>query len=393
MAELSDADKEFIKELREAKENKSITRREALSVAGGVLGGGALGAAGAVETASADASTTDSDGNVGLPDDRVDVFAEGVDTGEVNNVLWAAPGELQEKIDLAATGFIDSQTVAMYPGAYYETNATIDVKESVCLQPNSAAIIPQGDHDAIFFDRGTRLDGYLYVRTKGVTGYTSNAVVLDTVKAGGRYNSTVRDQVEMSGGIFCNGTSGEGTGLYLNSDTDPITLGNVIRVSVNGFTDAMHLRAVNTGYINASDIHFTAISYSGAAIRHTGGEPANPRIWGTIQADGNYGIINESTASPSAEFAGNLFDPQNFTNAAFDGKGITLKSTGDLLFSQGNAGVGTTLNGIGQETANAEVPQSSEWVVGEWVDFTDSGDGSGDGLYLYDPTRSWRGPL
>lgn len=84
MAELSDADKEFIKELREAKENKSLTRREALSVAGGVLGGGVLGAAGTVETVSADASTTDSDGNVGLPDDRVDVFAEGVDSVSVD---------------------------------------------------------------------------------------------------------------------------------------------------------------------------------------------------------------------------------------------------------------------------------------------------------------------
>lgn len=83
MAELSDADKEFIKELREAKENKSLTRREALSIAGGVLGGGVLGAAGTVETVSADASTTDTDGNVGLPDDRVDVFAEGVDSVSV----------------------------------------------------------------------------------------------------------------------------------------------------------------------------------------------------------------------------------------------------------------------------------------------------------------------
>jgi hypothetical protein len=39
-------------------------------------------------------------------------------------------------------------------------------------------------------------------------------------------------------------------------------------------------------------------------------------------------------------------------------------------------------HGLGQESANAEEPTASEWQAGEIVEFTDSGDGSGDGLYM-----------
>lgn len=76
--ELTSEDIQFIKELREARNNQSITRRQAL----GLLAGAGIGAgAGAVGTqqVTAAADTTDSDGNVGLPNDRVDVFADGVD--------------------------------------------------------------------------------------------------------------------------------------------------------------------------------------------------------------------------------------------------------------------------------------------------------------------------
>jgi hypothetical protein len=39
------------------------------------------------------------------------------------------------------------------------------------------------------------------------------------------------------------------------------------------------------------------------------------------------------------------------------------------------------VNGIGAETANAETPTAADWDPGDVVDFTDSGDGSGTGIY------------
>jgi len=51
--------------------------------------------------------------------------------------------------------------------------------------------------------------------------------------------------------------------------------------------------------------------------------------------------------------------------------------------------VGVIYNTIGKETANAEEPQSTTWQIGAIVDFTDSGDASGDGIYIKDTGGSW----
>jgi len=64
-----------------------IDRRTVLKI-GAALGvgsvAGGLSARELVQEARAAADTTDSDGNVGLPGDRVDVFAEGVDANSVS---------------------------------------------------------------------------------------------------------------------------------------------------------------------------------------------------------------------------------------------------------------------------------------------------------------------
>lgn len=52
-------------------------------------------------------------------------------------------------------------------------------------------------------------------------------------------------------------------------------------------------------------------------------------------------------------------------------------------------GVRTRINGVGVETANAETPTAASWEIGEVVDFIDSGDASGDGVYLKLPDASW----
>jgi len=68
-------------------EATGLSRRQILQV-GAALGvgsvAGGLSASELVRKVRADASTSDGDGNVGLPGDRVDVFAEGVDANSVN---------------------------------------------------------------------------------------------------------------------------------------------------------------------------------------------------------------------------------------------------------------------------------------------------------------------
>jgi len=110
MAELSDKDIEFIKELREKRDENSISRRGALALLGatGVGAGSVLGGNEIIGSAKADASTSDSDGNVGTQDDRVDVFADGVDTISINSGGPLSDGDGTERqIWIIANGASD----------------------------------------------------------------------------------------------------------------------------------------------------------------------------------------------------------------------------------------------------------------------------------------------
>jgi len=75
--------KQLAQDIDAAAQQTGVSRREMLQSAA-VLGAGALaggvGTTKLIDQASADASSSDSDGNVGLPSDRVDIFADGVDS-------------------------------------------------------------------------------------------------------------------------------------------------------------------------------------------------------------------------------------------------------------------------------------------------------------------------
>lgn len=108
---------ETLEELAEAREDNSLSRREAVKLAGalgvgGLLGGG--GAATAIDPARAQASTSDSYGDVGEPGDRVDVFADGVDTATLTDPDTGTTYDLGD--DLAGTSgiFEDSDGDGVY---------------------------------------------------------------------------------------------------------------------------------------------------------------------------------------------------------------------------------------------------------------------------------------
>lgn len=98
-----------------------VNRREALQV-GGVLGLGALLGGGGVYTAAnqanGEASRLDLDSDIGTPSDRVDVFADGLDsfsviTGKVlTNAINSEPGFISGLL----TSYVDASTVSVAPG-------------------------------------------------------------------------------------------------------------------------------------------------------------------------------------------------------------------------------------------------------------------------------------
>jgi len=49
----------------------------------------------------------------------------------------------------------------------------------------------------------------------------------------------------------------------------------------------------------------------------------------------------------------------------------------------------TRINDTGEESANAETPTNANWSTGDVVEFTDSGDGSGNGIYVLLKDRTW----
>lgn len=83
---------------------RGVSRRELLQAGGALSVGGLLGGGSGyalTQEAEAQAATDDSDGNVGTPNDRVDVFADGVDS----NVVSAA-----DRLDIQ--GRTDDPTLA-----------------------------------------------------------------------------------------------------------------------------------------------------------------------------------------------------------------------------------------------------------------------------------------
>lgn len=96
--------------------------------------------------------------------------------------------------------------------------------------------------------------------------------------------------------------------------------------------------------------------------------------------------IEDTQSSPTARdmtFAG--------TNGGLFGK---IKRVDNWRWDDSNSltipsGNGNTINGVGTESANAETPTASGWDIGDVVVFTDSGDGSGDGIYLLVASSTW----
>jgi hypothetical protein len=137
------------------------SRRDVLKIAaalgiGSIAGGGA--ASELVGSAAAQADTSDSDGNVGLPGDRVDVFADGVDAaGPVE-----APSVSAESLVIGGTLYEEDDNSPFQPSSTSSATYTISGNYDEVI------VIPEREN--VGFDQ-LRING----QSDGNYDYTTNA--------------------------------------------------------------------------------------------------------------------------------------------------------------------------------------------------------------------------
>jgi hypothetical protein len=100
--------------------NIGLSRRQAMGALASIAGGATLATA-LTQAVAADASTSDGDGDVGQPGNRVDVFADGVDATSVTTESLVIGGTLYEQ-DGNSPFTVSSSTSATYTisGSYDE---------------------------------------------------------------------------------------------------------------------------------------------------------------------------------------------------------------------------------------------------------------------------------
>lgn len=84
-----------------------------------------------------------------------------------------------------------------------------------------------------------------------------------------------------------------------------------------------------------------------------------------------------------------IIDVDDPITIAADCEDISITTLKGVATNITDNGVRTRINGAGVESANAETPTAASWEIGEIVDFVDSGDASGNGVYLKLPDASW----
>lgn len=144
--QLTHEDKAILKRITESVKRGDISRRDLMKLGiGGAVGGALVG------SASADASTSDSDGDIGTPNDRIDVFADGVDsnsiiTGQIvnNNTLVVTPQS--HTVDDIFTELNNGNDVHMRAGTYTCNSNSYSISgQDVALTADPGAVIDVPD--------------------------------------------------------------------------------------------------------------------------------------------------------------------------------------------------------------------------------------------------------
>jgi len=315
---------------------------------------------------------------------------------------------LQSRLDnLPAGGQFEWNFVNLEPGESYGENNTITVPSYTILCLNGATIRPESDHDAVDLSRPMAYAmGPGRIQPPGSVDYTSACLNVDT--GSGDFQSSVSESNDNTFGVIgprieCSPPFGNGsTALKLRSDGNAvggIGTGPIFNIMVSNADYHVDLITDNGGFLNGVVINGQLGNPVGSRhVRHTNNEGAAAEaqtvIRGSIQADNNedYAIENQ-TAQNSVTFKGQLWDPQTASIAAIGGPYIRVETTNNLYNNNTEFATGTVVNGHGSDSGASERPDASDYRVGDIIDWTDTDDGSGTGVYqlLYDKRWSQTG--
>lgn len=337
---------------------------------------------------------------------------------------WGTPSNLQDALDAAGrdSGSLDHgvvQAVACAPGAKY--TKPIKVPQGVHLYPNGAVWDIDRDVDAWTLDSGSAVFGTATINVDSVGNYTSSAVLVDANQATTTPIAMAAGQESTVNmwGMFRIIGSQPGTGM------DP-TKGAAIElrgapeqggfithcsfgsIMARGFNNALLCDA--QGFLNDNrffGFEMVNCNYGFHHVNTSSAQNREAKVWisgGHIQLDDfQHGFWNE-LSEKSIRYYGHVEDPQRCQDSIVKGRLMKIFPTARWNFStptktgadKAEWDLGTTVNGVGFVEGNGESPSvvtnGAEYYGGEFVAFKDTGDGSGDGLYMKGPwqgTKSW----
>lgn len=210
----------------------------------------------------------------------------------------------------------------------------------------------------IIFNGGSTTD----VRTKGITivGNTFDNMLGDN--QGGTEGEAI--SATCSGLVV--------VGNYFRRTWNEAVNWSIFNAQVQGFICA------NNYIEDATQELGTITQNNGAAIEivalQSTSDASGFAIFGNVCVDTRATKKTRAVVSLNMGGGGIVRDGKVYGNT---GVGMTVgevELTGTLL--------GVRINGVGIEATNAEQPTAADWSPGEIVEFTDTGDASGDGLYV-----------
>lgn len=342
-------------------------------------------------------------------------------------VRTAGPGSLQDTLDAAgdAAGSLDSgarEAVATIPGKTYTD--PIFVPEGVDLFTLGATFDINRDVDVLTLDSGSNVFGTATINVDSVSAYTSSAILVDCHQSSSHPIAMGAGQettANMWGMFRCIGDQ-PGTGMdshtgaafelrgapTRNGQAHFITHCAFGRIMARGFNNALLCDA--QGFLNDNYFHGFEMVNCNYGFHHINTSTAKNReakvfvTSGHMQLDDfQHGFWNE-LPEKSIRYYGHVEDPQRCQDNIVKGPMMKLFPSARWNFSQttqtgadkADWGVGTTVNGVGFLEGGGDSPSAvtngSEYYGGEFVAFKDTGDGSGDGLYMKGPwqgTNAW----
>ena len=199
------------------------------------------------------------------------------------------------------------------------------------------------------------------------TDHTYGLIVYDALRVALSGNMVVADTpiwiAGTSRGVSISGGSCTGLNNALNIDS------NTSLVSVVG---GLYTADPTSSASDAIRIAGSYVTLVGVSVDNV--ERSGVRVTGAAHDVSITGLLAvDDQGSPTMDDAVHV--TSSGANITVDGHSISVGPVSKWVGLR-------SVNGVGTETANAETPTAANWKIGDLVEFTDSGDGSGNGRYV-----------